>query len=167
MDQDPDELKTRARRVVQELLTQGDWAIAGDIYAPGSVCRGTGEGGPTQWVLALRRAFSDLNATIEDELAEGHTVAQRLTLVGTNDGPFLGIPPTGRNAKWNLAAVFHADPGGAFTEHWAIWDRLDVLRQLGSAPGPVTNRRRATTNDAFDNDSNPIRRSMQHEQHDR
>lgn len=130
----PDELKARARRVVQELMTQGDWAVASDIFAPGNVVRGAGGSGPTQWIAALRRAFSNLSATVEDEVAEGRIVAQRLTLAGTNDGPFLGLPATGRHARWSLAAVFHAGLDGAFREQWTIWDRLDMLRQLGGAP---------------------------------
>ncbi len=130
-----DELKARARRIAQELLTQGDLAVAAEIFALTCVHYGPGGTGTTQWIVALRRAFPDLRAMIEDELAEADTVAQRLTLVGTNDGAFLGNPPTGRRASWQVGVILHADRAGTFTELWTLWDQVDLLRQLGAAPG--------------------------------
>ncbi len=131
----PEELKARARRIAQELLTQGDLAIAGEVFAPGCMhhlpigCTGT-----MGWVSTLRRAFPDLCAIVEDELAEGTTVAQCLTLAGTHDGPFMGNPPTGRRASWQMAVILRADHTGVFTAHWSVWDQLDLLHQLGAAP---------------------------------
>ena len=135
------ELKVRARRIAQELLTQGDLAVSDEIFAPGCVPHGAGT---TQWIATLRRAFPDLRAFVEDELAEGDTVAQRLALAGTHRRPFLGVPPSGRHVRWQVAIFLRAGPDGTFAEHWAIWDRLDLIRQLGGPPA---------TTDADDNDA--------------
>lgn len=135
----PDELKTRARRIAQELLTQGDLGITAEIFAPGCSHRGPHVGAPgtaaaLRWVATLRRAFPDLRAAVEDEIAEGDAVAQRLFVSGTHRGAFLGIPPSGRLVSWPLAVFLRAGPEGAFTEHWSIWDRLDLLNRLGAEP---------------------------------
>ena len=102
----PDELKAHARRVPEELLTQGDLAVADAVFGPNLVHHGPtphapGVAGAKQFALALRRAFPDLCAIVEDEIAEGDTVVQRLTLSGTHRGEYCGLPPTGRRVKRN------------------------------------------------------------------
>jgi steroid delta-isomerase-like uncharacterized protein len=134
-----EELKSRARRLPEELLTQGDLAVADELVAPGCVHHAPaplvcGIEGLKQWARALRRAFPDLCALVDDEIAEGDRVVQRLTLSGTHAGEFLGIPPTGKRVTWQLMAIQHLDPGGKVAEHWAIWDQLGLLRQLGAPP---------------------------------
>jgi predicted ester cyclase len=128
----PDELKYRARRIAQELLTQGDLAAEIEIFDPACVHHGTaGSVDTAEWISTRRRAFPDLRAIVEEEIAEGETVVQLLALAGTHRGPFLGVPPTGRRVAWPLVEVLHAGPAGTFAEHWSIWDQLDLLRQLG------------------------------------
>jgi predicted ester cyclase len=135
----PDELKARARRVAEELLTQGDLAVADELFD--SACRHhapcpvpPGAGGAKRWAGDLRRAFSDLRAVVEHEVAEGDAVVQRLTLIGTHDGPFSGLAPTGRLASWEVVEILRVGPDGRFAERWSGWDQLGLLRQLGAAP---------------------------------
>src|SRR5215217_4507466 len=106
----PDELKAFARRLPEELLTQGDLAVADEVLAPDGILHAPaplepGAGGIKRWVRALRRAFPDLCALVEDEIAQGDRVVQRLALSGTHAGAFLGIAPTGRRATWPLVAI--------------------------------------------------------------
>jgi steroid delta-isomerase-like uncharacterized protein len=135
----PDELKAHARRLPEELLTQGDLAVADELLAPDCVHHAPaplapGPEGAKRWVRALRRAFPDLRALVEDEIAEGDTIVQRLTLSGTHRGTFLGIPPTGERVTWQLMAIQRLYPGGKVAEVRAIWDQLGLLRQLGVPP---------------------------------
>ena len=135
----PEELKARARRIPEELLTQGDLAVADEILAPDLIHHAPtpaafGIEGARQFVLALRRAFPDLCAVVEAEVAEGDTVAQRIACSGTHRGAFLGLPPTGRRITWQLVAIQRIGPDGWVAEHWASWDRLGVLRQLDAPP---------------------------------
>lgn len=135
----PEELKAHARRVPDELLTQGDLAVADAVFAPDLVHHGLfphtpGVAGAKQFVLALRQAFPDLRATVEDEIAEGDRVAQRLTLSGAQWGEYSGLPPTGRRATWQLVAIQRLGRDGKFAEHWFIWDQLGLLQQLGALP---------------------------------
>lgn len=131
----PEELKARARRIPQELLTQGDLAAIAEVFAPdcrhhAPVPMNPGIAGARQWIVALRRAFPDLRASIEDELADGSMVAQRLVLAGTHQGTWLEVPASGRRVTWHAVVILHADPDGVFIDHWSIWDQLDLLRQI-------------------------------------
>jgi predicted ester cyclase len=134
-----EELKARARRVPDELLTQGDLAVADEVLTPDCVHHGPdplapGTEGLKRWTRALRRAFPDLRAIVEDEIAEGDTVVQRLSLSGTHRGTFLGVPPTGRRVAWQLVAIQRLGRDGKFAEHWSSPDLFGLLRQLGALP---------------------------------
>ncbi len=137
----PEELKAHARRVPDELLTQGDLAVADAVFAPDLVPHGPlphapGVAGAKQLALALRRAFPDLCAVVEAEIAEGDTVVQRIACSGTHAGEFLGLPPTGRRATWQLVEIQRIGPDGKVAEHWTSWDQLGLLQQLGAIPAP-------------------------------
>jgi predicted ester cyclase len=137
----PDELKIRARRLPEELLTQGDLAVADELIAPDCACHAPatlapGVAGAKRWVTALRLAFPDLSAVVEAEIAEGDTVVQRIACSGTHRGEFLGQPPTGRRVSWQLIAIQRINADGRVAEHWASWDQLGVLRQLAAPSCP-------------------------------
>ena len=138
----PDELKVRARRIAEELLTQGDLAVADELFArdchhhaPRAVAPGAH--GMKRWVVALRRAFPDLRAIVEDQVAEGNRTVQRPTLGGTHEAALFGVPTKGRLAIWPLVEMLRVGPDGTFAEHWCVWDELDLRRQLGAAPTAV------------------------------
>ncbi len=138
-----DELKARARRVADELLTQGDLAIADEVLAPD--CRyhapaplAPGAEGMKQLVRGLRWAFPDLRAVVEDEIAEGDRVVQRLTLIGTHRGDFLGIPPTGKRAIWQLVSIQRLGRDGKIEEYWSSPDLFGLIQQLGAQVLPGT-----------------------------
>jgi predicted ester cyclase len=135
----PEELKARARRIADELLTQGDLAVADEVLAPDIVHhapdpRATGLEGAKRFVRELRRAFPDLCAIVEDEVAEGDKVVQRITCSGTHEGEYLGLSPTGKRATWQVIGIQRMGAEGKFVEHWSTADLLGVLLQLGAVP---------------------------------
>lgn len=137
----PDELKARVRRLADELLTQGDLSVADELLAANCACYAPvmlapGAAGAKRWVAALRRAFPDLSAVVEAEVAEGDTVVLRIACSGTHRGAFLGLPPTGKRASWQLVAIQRIGRDGKVVEHWSSWDRLGVLRQLEAPSCP-------------------------------
>ncbi len=132
----PDELKARARRIPEEFLTQGDLAVAEEVIAPDCVHHAPvpvapGATGLIGWVTALRRAFPDLCAVVEDEIAEGDTVAQRLSVSGTQAAPIAGAAATGVRVTWQVLVIVRADPDGRVREHWSCWDRLGATPTHG------------------------------------
>lgn len=79
-------------------------------------------------------AFSNLDITIEDQIAEGDKVVTRLTWRGThNRGKFMGKASTGR--KVEATAIFvHRIAGDKVKEEWSASDTLEIRRQLDAAP---------------------------------
>jgi hypothetical protein len=90
-----------ARRFLEDLVSTGNPALAGELLAPDFVLRFGGNppmdgDGFKQLLGMFRSAFPDLRVTVEDEIAEGEKVATRFTWRGTHRGAFQGIAPTGR-----------------------------------------------------------------------
>ena len=129
------------RRLIDEAFSQGrlnvcDELIADDLfehqdYGPGHP---PGAAGVKAVVASLRRAFSDFRLEIEDMVVVGDTVWTRNVASGTNDGPYMGHPPSGRRFRVYVFDVLRV-VGGRVTEHWGVPDRAGVLAQLGATPG--------------------------------
>jgi predicted ester cyclase len=126
------------RRLIEEGFSQGqldvcDELIADEIvehqdYGPGHA---PGAAGVKAVVTSLRRAFSDFKLEIEDMVVAGDTVWTRNVATGTNDGTYMGHPPTGRTFRIYVFDVIRVR-GGRVVEHWGVPDRLGVLFQLGA-----------------------------------
>jgi hypothetical protein len=81
----------------------------------------------------LRRAFPDLHVAVEDLIAEGDKVVGRNVVTGTNQGPYMGRPPTGRSVRYDEIFVFRF-AAGRIAETWGVVDVLSQMRQLGVVP---------------------------------
>lgn len=86
-----------------------------------------------QLMAAYTSAFPDLQLTTEDLVAEGERVAIRNTWSGTHQGPFRGIPPTGKHVMFTGSDTFHF-VDGKIAEQWADLDALGLMQQLGVIP---------------------------------
>jgi predicted ester cyclase len=141
-------MKARARRIPEEVFTQGDLAVADEVMAPGHIdhvpclAQRVGEG-VKGWALTLRRAFPDLSAIVEGEIAEGDTVVLRLTYSGTHTGLFLGLKPTGHRVSWQAIECLRLGPDGKVTEQWMVADLLGALQQIGALSHVFSARRDA------------------------
>jgi predicted ester cyclase len=78
-------------------------------------------------------AFPDMQATIEDQIAEGDMVVTRWTARGTHQGELMGIPPSGI-AVAVTAIVIDRIVGGKIAETWTSYDALGLLQQIGAVP---------------------------------
>jgi steroid delta-isomerase-like uncharacterized protein len=135
--------KVQYRRTFEEVFNQGNLALVDELVAPDflnhEVPPGMNNRGPEstrQVVTMLRTAFPDLHFTIEDMVAEGDTVAGRVTMSGTHLGPFQGIAPTGRSFQQAHMHFVRFRDGKAI-EHRAVRDDLGMMRQLGVIPVPA------------------------------
>ena len=54
-----------------------------------------------------------------------------LTLTGTHDGEYRGIPRTGKKLELRISAHFAFDSSGKITQDTAYYDSLTFMRQLG------------------------------------
>jgi steroid delta-isomerase-like uncharacterized protein len=77
----------------------------------------------------VKRAFPDLKIRVDDLVAAGDKVALRLTLSGTHEGEFQGIPATGRAISY-ISHEFYRVADGVFAEEWICSDMATLFRQL-------------------------------------
>lgn len=120
--------KALVRRLFEEVIPAGVPAAMRELVAPGFLDHDPLPGQPqgvegAEYVVsAMHGAHPDLRFTIDDLLADGDRVVIRWTLRGTNTGPMLGEPPTGRSVEFSAIVIFRlAD--GRITERWAGWKR--------------------------------------------
>jgi steroid delta-isomerase-like uncharacterized protein len=136
----PEDNKKTARRIVVEIFSAGNMALIDELFAVDFVEHALPPGIPPNregfkmMIPALRQAFPDLEYTIEDQLAEGDKVAQRLTGRGTMRGEFMGMPPTGKTAVWQEMHLHRVDSAGKLAEHWDSTDEIGMMTQLGLGP---------------------------------
>lgn len=86
-----------------------------------------------QTIDAFAKAFSEQEYTIEDQVAEGDTVATRVTWRATHSGPFQGVPATGRRIAVGGIAISRIK-NGQIVERWLNMDQMGMLKQLGLVP---------------------------------
>jgi predicted ester cyclase len=131
--------KRNARRLI-DAVNQGELTVVDEVVSQDFVDHtlppGTpaGREGYKAVLTVLRQAFPDLRYTIEDELAEGDRVAQRVTGSGTMKAEFQGLPATGKHATWQEMHLSRFDAAGRMVEHWGTTDELAMLTQLELMP---------------------------------
>ena len=128
---------TVLRRLINEGFSGGRLEVADELIAPDVIEHqdyGPGHAPGAEGVKAvmrsLRRAFSDFRLDIEDMAVDGDVAWARNVATGTNDGSFMGHPPTGKPMRIDVIDVVRVRDG-RIVEHWGVPDRLGVLRQLG------------------------------------
>ncbi|MBV9279943.1 MAG: ester cyclase [Chloroflexi bacterium] len=135
-----EENKALIRRLFEEVFNQGRDDVVDEIIAPNYVARFPGRPDPLrgpdgvkQNQRVFRTAFPDIHETVEEMITQGDRLAVRWTGSGTQHGPLMGIPPTGKQVTVTGISIFRiAD--GKVVEGWISMDLLAVLQQLGAMP---------------------------------
>ena len=132
------ENKVLARRIVEEVFSQGKLSHIDELFAPGIVVHDPdkelrGMEQVKQGILRLRMAFPDLHYTVEDIIAEGDKVMMRFTGRGTHRGEFRGVPPTGKKMTYTGIMILRFVESKV-VDYWAVSDALGIFRQLGVIP---------------------------------
>jgi predicted ester cyclase len=84
--------------------------------------------------LMYLSAFPDFETTVEMIVAENDLVMVYGPASGTNTGPFLGKPPTGKKAHWTGIAIYRFNDEGKIDGRWQEFDGLGLFTQLGIIP---------------------------------
>ena len=110
------------------------------IYDPNVVLHGYQGVGPgldsvKQFYMGFWAAFPGVQITIDDVVAEGDQLACRFTAAGTNTGPFMGMPPTGKQVNFTGMTILRF-ANGKCVERWAQADFMGLMQQLGVIPAP-------------------------------
>ena len=91
-----------------------------------------------------RTAFPDQrNELIAMHHADGAVLVEAM-LYGTHEGPFRGLPPTGRKFEMRFLAIFVFEEDRLICER-VYFDQATVLRQLGIAHDPLSVSGRVAT----------------------
>ncbi len=116
--------KAIVRRVYEAGFNQGDAAVFDELYAPGFRHHNktihdvaAGGAGEKESMRRFRHAIPDVRFTIEDQIAEGDRVANRLTIRGTPVEAFPPIEPNGEAMEFRAVAIFRLR-AGLIEEEW-------------------------------------------------
>jgi predicted ester cyclase len=138
---DPQTMKALYQRMVDEVVNQGHFDVVDELFNPAYVDHSAPPGAPggtdgVKMVFGMFRAgFPDVKFTIQSMVADGDVVATLVEGEGTQTGEFMGIPPSGKHAKWRSVGFFRVIDD-KIVEHWGIPDMLGLLIQIGVIPPP-------------------------------
>ena len=119
--------KALVERVIEEVLNEGQLALADELVAEGE-----GRFGP-EWFKTTyrmrRSAFPDLRYRIEETLAEGDRVVVRFTSVGRPTGP--SVPVVSQDPVEVAGVAIFEVKDGKIVGGWELTDMLKLARETG------------------------------------
>jgi serine phosphatase RsbU (regulator of sigma subunit) len=130
-----EENKAIFRRYVEEVPNRGNLEVADEIfgrYVAHQADGSTLERGPEdvkRFTEEYRSAFPDWRISIDEQIAEGDKVVNRVTLRGTHQRRFRDMEPTGREVALKAVTIFRFSPEGKVVETWDYFDQLRLVRQ--------------------------------------
>jgi steroid delta-isomerase-like uncharacterized protein len=139
----PDDNKAAVRRFFDDVINAGHLDRADDFVTatylehqelPGAEGR-QGIDVAKAFLSAMRVAFPDYRFVVEDLIGGEDKVVARVTVTGTHQGEMMGLAPTYKPVRTTGIEVFRLEDG-KLAEHWATFDALGMLRQLGMVPVP-------------------------------
>lgn len=116
--------------VNQHQIGAVDDYCAEDLIVRGAGTTHHGAGEFREFLAGIDEAFPDFAFALEDILAEGEKVAFHVTVTGTHQGEFEGIPPTGKEFSYSAVMIATVEDG-LITEIVYESDRVGLMQQLG------------------------------------
>src|ERR687893_360892 len=127
--------KATFRRYIEEVQHQGNLEVADEIfdrYLSHQSDGSTLERGPEdvkRFTEEYRSAFPDWRISIDEQIAEGDKVVNRVTLRGTHQRQFRDMAPTGQEMEFKAVTIFRFSPEGKVVETWDSYDQMSLMRQ--------------------------------------
>jgi steroid delta-isomerase-like uncharacterized protein len=123
------------RRIYEEAINNHDLDLLESLTLANYVNHKNPGGleGIKQMFSTLFEAFPDLRFSVESIGAEGDRVWIRTTMRGTQQGPFMGMPPSGKTIAVTTVNEARID-NGKLAEEWGVTDTLAMWQQLGLMP---------------------------------
>jgi predicted ester cyclase len=132
--------KARYRRFVDE-INKGNIDGVDEFFAADYTEHSAPPGAPPgietiKMVFRMfRTGFPDVVFTVADLVAEGDKLATYVIGEGTQDGPFMGQPPSGKHARWSAFGI-NRYVDGKIVDHWGLPDLMGLMTQIGAIPPP-------------------------------
>ena len=140
----PEQNNAIAIQFFDSVWNKGDFSVLDTLISPEAIDHSTvggvdkkekGSASFRAIVSMFRAAMPDIHLTIDDEIYAGDKVVHRWTLVGTDTGGVMGMPPSGKQLTFTGITTARFE-NGLIAERWANVDELGLLQQLGVAPPP-------------------------------
>ena len=140
-----EENKAKVRAFWEEGMNKGNLAAVDDLVAPTEIAHTVNDPNGLntpetvkKFIVEIRIAFPDAQVTVEDLIAEGDRVVNRVTIRGTqtgelNEPPVGRLSPTGKQITYTAIAI-NRFAGGKSVEVWSVGDDLGFWQQLGVIP---------------------------------
>ena len=125
--------KTLVRRYMETGFAAGELSVFDETFSPsfldhnGFSDQQPGLAEVKREYCLFRRAFPDLQVTIEDLIAEADQVVIRSRLRATHRGVFQGLAPTGKCIEVEAISIFRIVQG-KIVERWGL--NTDFMRRL-------------------------------------
>jgi steroid delta-isomerase-like uncharacterized protein len=123
---------------IWQTIIDADWTAMAALYDSDVIYHGPGEpalqgrDAVIELTKTFRDAFADMGFEAIHCIAQDDLVATHGRGTGTHSGPFRGSAATGRSVSVEIM-YFMRLRDGRVIEEWEVFDRLDLMRQLGLA----------------------------------
>ncbi len=136
-----EDFKDKFRWALDEAWCKGNLDALDEVYAAEGVNyqppfpAANGLEAMKQALASILPAYSDIQITYHEWIAEGNAIAFRATMNmrHTGQSPTFPIPPTGKELTLQTCAVCHLKDGKVI-EEWDYSDYLGIMQQLGIVP---------------------------------
>jgi len=129
--------KAIAKRAFEEILSNGHFDLANELYAKDFVNHGIHRNASLEEDQAAlkgwHQAFPDLVSSPEKLIAEDDLVTIYWIARGTNTGTGNGLPATGKKGELSGITIWRI-VDGKIKEEWSAFDELLMMQQLGLLP---------------------------------
>ncbi|MGI4828990.1 MAG: ester cyclase [Janthinobacterium lividum] len=121
-----------------EAINKGNFEEFNNIFAPDVVDhdpapdQGKGPQGFIGFFTEFRSAFPDLKISVDHMVADDDNVAIAYTIQGTQQGPFEGIPATGKKIKVRGMQIAKFNANAQIKERWGSSDQMGIMQQIGA-----------------------------------
>jgi predicted ester cyclase len=87
-----------------------------------------------EYLQSWLAAFPDARFSVSNIIVEGDYAAWQAHLEGTNTGPLMGMPPTGKHVEVSGVQMGRLSDDERPIEHWTGNDMIVLMQQLGLVP---------------------------------
>jgi predicted ester cyclase len=129
------------KRVSREIFGAGRLEVIDEVIAPEFVDHdplpglGADRDALRDLVGLFRTAFPDFEVEVLHTVVEGNSAVDHIRSVGTHEGEFLGVAPTGKRISASAIVISRLGDDGRITERWQRFGAMQLLQQLGVIPG--------------------------------
>jgi steroid delta-isomerase-like uncharacterized protein len=123
-----------------EFISSGDAKIGQEVVSESTLFHVPfgpeplkGLDGYMQILGMMRSAFLDINWTLQETIAEGDKVVARFETRGTHNGPFMGVPASGKQIRMTALNIYRFE--GKIVEERGQPDIFGLMVQIGAVPG--------------------------------